>query len=74
MQECKQQKEPTSLFEHFFIIGLHSCSNLENVEDNFAKRKSWEAEMAKSDIFDLRKLQYQGQPPLFEAQVCFVHP
>lgn len=73
MQGYKQQKEPISLFEHFFIVGLHSCSNLEAIEDTFAKRKTWEAEMEKSEIFDPRKLPYRGRPPLLEPQVCLVN-
>ncbi|CAA7390636.1 unnamed protein product [Spirodela intermedia] len=73
-QGYKRQKEPISLFEHFFIVGLHSCSNLEAIEDTFAKRKTWEAEMEKSEIFDLRKLPYHRRPPLLEPQVLFKYP
>ncbi|MQL71321.1 hypothetical protein Taro_003630 [Colocasia esculenta] len=70
----KQQKEPVSLFEHFFIVGLHSCANMEPIEDAFAKRKTWESEVAKSEIFDLRKLQYHGRLPILEPQVLFKYP
>ncbi|KAL6002164.1 hypothetical protein ACLOJK_037612 [Asimina triloba] len=71
----KQYKEPTSLFEQFFIVGLHSYANLEAIEDAFAKRKVWETEVAKSEILDLRKLQYRGpQLPTLEPQVLFKYP
>uniref|UniRef100_A0A1D1XYC1 DENN domain-containing protein 5B n=1 Tax=Anthurium amnicola TaxID=1678845 RepID=A0A1D1XYC1_9ARAE len=70
----KQHKEPTSLFEHFFIVGLHSDSNMEAIEDAFAKRKTWESEVAKSEIFDLRKLQYHGRLPILEPQILFKYP
>ncbi|XP_042509059.1 uncharacterized protein LOC122084685 isoform X2 [Macadamia integrifolia] len=68
----KKYKEPTSLFEHFLIVGLHSDANLDAVEDAFAKRKIWESEMAKSD---LKKLQYRGPSiPTFEPQILFQYP
>lgn len=67
-QEFKQ-KEPASFFEHFFIVGLHSYGNSDPVEDVFVKRNTWESDVAKSEIMDLRKLQHQGRPPLLEPQV-----
>eukprot|EP00268_Persea_americana_P039413 TRINITY_DN389_c1_g1_i4.p1 TRINITY_DN389_c1_g1~~TRINITY_DN389_c1_g1_i4.p1 ORF type:complete len:803 (+),score=145.03 TRINITY_DN389_c1_g1_i4:716-3124(+) len=71
----KQHKEPTSLIEQFFIVGLHSDANLEVIEDAFAQRKIWESEMAKSEIQDLRKLQYRGPPlPTLEPQILFKYP
>ena len=64
-------KEPTSLFEHFVIVGLHPDANLEVVEDAFAKKKKWERkEMEKSEFVDFKKLQQQGPPvPTLEPQV-----
>ncbi|XP_058095045.1 uncharacterized protein LOC131240674 isoform X2 [Magnolia sinica] len=71
----KQQMEPTSLFEQFFIVGLHSDANVEAIEEGFAKRKTWELEMEKSNILDLRKLQYRGPPPpTLEPQILFKYP
>ncbi|KAL5990199.1 hypothetical protein ACLOJK_011096 [Asimina triloba] len=71
----KQQAEPTSLFEQFFIVGLRSDANVDAVEDGFAKRKTWELEMEKSEILDLRKLQYGGPPPpTLEPQILFKYP
>ena len=61
--------EPTSLFEHFFIVGLHSYANVEVIEHAFAKRKTWESEVAKSEILDLHKLHYHGHPPPMEPEV-----
>ncbi|XP_006854448.2 uncharacterized protein LOC18444210 isoform X2 [Amborella trichopoda] len=75
--ERKQYSEPTSLFEHFVIVGLHSNANVEATEDAFARRKTWESEMAKSEIIDLRnaKLQYRGPPlPALEPQILFKYP
>lgn len=69
MQDIKQHREPTLLFEQFFIVGLHSHADVEVIEHAFAKRKAWESEVAKSDILDLRKLQYKGQIPTLEPQV-----
>ncbi|KAK1290206.1 hypothetical protein QJS10_CPB18g01821 [Acorus calamus] len=74
-RDCKQHKEPTSLFEHFIIVGLHSSTNVEAIEDAYVKRKRWESDMAKSDILDLRKFQYQAPPlPTLEPQVLFKYP
>ncbi|XP_074555535.1 uncharacterized protein LOC141811388 [Curcuma longa] len=69
-----QKKEPTLLYEHFFIVGLHSNANVEVVEDAFAKRKTWESEVAKSEILDLRKHQYHGCMPTLEPQILFKYP
>ncbi|KAI4965197.1 hypothetical protein ZWY2020_055254 [Hordeum vulgare] len=30
-----QFKEPSSLFEHFFVVGLHSYANVAVIEDAF---------------------------------------
>lgn len=63
-------KEPSSLFEHFIVAGLHPDANLEIVEDAFARRKKWEMEMEKSEITDFRKLQHRGPShPALEPQV-----
>ncbi|XP_077250909.1 DENN (AEX-3) domain-containing protein isoform X2 [Tasmannia lanceolata] len=71
----KQHTEPTSLFEQFFIVGLHSDANVEALEDAFARKKIWESEMAKSEILDLRKLQYRGPPlPTLQPQILFKYP
>ncbi|KAJ9169683.1 hypothetical protein P3X46_017845 [Hevea brasiliensis] len=68
-------KEPTSLFEHFVIVGLHPNANLEAVEDVFARRKKWEFEAAKSDIIAYRRLQYRGPTfPSMEPQILFKYP
>lgn len=70
LQDHTKYKEPTSLFEHFIIVGLHPEANLVCVEDAFARRKKWESEMAKSEMLDLRVLQYPGPSlPTLEPQV-----
>ncbi|XP_062148406.1 uncharacterized protein LOC133857238 isoform X1 [Alnus glutinosa] len=68
-------KEPTSLFEHFIIAGLHPDANLEVVEDAFATRKKWELEMANSEILDVKMLQHRGPSiPTLEPQILFNYP
>lgn len=65
-------KEPSSLFEHFIVAGLHPDASLEIVEDAFARRKKWEMEMEKSEITDFRKLQQRGPlHPALEPQVGY---
>ncbi|KAJ0967349.1 hypothetical protein J5N97_024266 [Dioscorea zingiberensis] len=73
-RDHRQHEEATSLFEHFLIVGLHSCANVEVIEDAFARRKNWESEAANSEIFDLRKIQYHGHPPALEPQILFKYP
>lgn len=73
-RDHKQHKEPSSLYEHFFIVGLHSYANVDVIEDAFAKRKTWESEVEKSEILDLRKLQYHGGLPTLEPQILFKYP
>ncbi|KAK3013808.1 hypothetical protein RJ639_009734 [Escallonia herrerae] len=71
----RRYKEPTSLFEHFIIAGLHPDTNLEVVEDAFAKRKNWELQVENSGDKDTRLLQYQGPSrPTLEPQILFKYP
>lgn len=65
-------QEPTSLFEHFIIVGLHSDANLNIVEDAFAKRKKWESDMAQSEV-DLKE-QWGPSIPTLEPQILFKYP
>ncbi|KDP26451.1 hypothetical protein JCGZ_17609 [Jatropha curcas] len=69
-------QEPTSLFEHFVIVGLHPNANLEAVEDVFARRKKWEFEAAKSDVIAYKMLhQFRGPTfPSMEPQILFKYP
>ncbi|XP_048232820.1 uncharacterized protein LOC8266500 isoform X2 [Ricinus communis] len=68
-------KEPTSLFEHFVIVGLHPDANLEAVEDVFARRKKWEFETGKSDLVIRKNMQYREPTfPSMEPQVLFKYP
>ncbi|XP_011656756.1 uncharacterized protein LOC101209770 isoform X1 [Cucumis sativus] len=67
-------EEPTSLFEHFIIAGLHPDTNLEAVEDAFAKRKKWELQRKNSEI-DIRMVEHRGPTvPLLEPQILFKYP
>ncbi|CAL4937618.1 unnamed protein product [Urochloa decumbens] len=73
-QDQWQYKEPASLFEHFFVVGLHSYANVGVIEDAFAKKKAWESNVARSEIVDLRKIQYHGPIPSMEPQILFKYP
>lgn len=73
-QDHWQYKEPASLFEHFFVVGLHSYANVGVIEDAFAKKKAWESNVARSEIVDLRKIQYHGPIPSMEPQILFKYP
>lgn len=70
LQDLTKYKEPTSLFEHFIVVGLHPDANLEVVEDAFAKRKKWELQMANSEILEFKMLQHRAPSiPTLEPQV-----
>lgn len=72
-QNQNQFKEPTSLFEHFFVVGLHSYADVAVIEDAFAKKKAWESKVACSEVVDPSKIQYHGPIPTMEPQVvCFI--
>ncbi|KAL6901851.1 hypothetical protein ACP4OV_004727 [Aristida adscensionis] len=73
-QDHIQYKAPTSLYEHFYVVGLHSYANVEVIEDAFAKRKAWESNVARSEVVDLRKIQYHGPAPTMEPQILFKYP
>ncbi|XP_062216805.1 uncharacterized protein LOC133916923 isoform X2 [Phragmites australis] len=73
-QGHKQYREPTSLFEHFFVVGLHSYANVRVIEDAFAKKKAWESNVARSEIVDLRRIQSHGPMPSMEPQILYKYP
>ncbi|KAE9460746.1 hypothetical protein C3L33_07349, partial [Rhododendron williamsianum] len=71
----EKYKEPTSLFEHFIIVGIHPDANLEIVEDAFAKRKKWELDMKQYEMTDLELLQHRGASfSTMEPQILFKYP
>ncbi|CAJ2632840.1 unnamed protein product [Trifolium pratense] len=73
--DCLNYKEPTSLFEHFVIVGLHPDANLEVVEHAFARRKKWEREKETYEHLDYRMAQQQRPPePTLEPQILFKYP
>ncbi|EMS61328.1 hypothetical protein TRIUR3_23348 [Triticum urartu] len=74
VRDQNQFKEPSSLFEHFFVVGLHSYANVAVIEDAFAKRKAWESNVACSEVVDLNKIQYHGPIPTMEPQILFKYP
>ncbi|KAK4408181.1 DENN domain-containing protein 5B [Sesamum angolense] len=59
-------KEPSSLFEHFFVVGIHPDAKLEAVEDAFIRKKKWEQEMERTETvdFDMRKRRRPSFPTL----------
>ncbi|KAL2893508.1 DENN domain-containing protein 4C [Bienertia sinuspersici] len=74
-EDRTKYQEPTSLFEHFIVTGLHPDANLEVVEDAFARRKKWEAEVVRLNELDGRSLNYRGSSsPSLEPQLIFKYP
>ncbi|CAO2824150.1 unnamed protein product [Amaranthus hypochondriacus] len=74
-QDRTKYQEPTSLFEHFIVTGLHPDSNLEAVENAFARRKKWEEEVAKINEVIGQSLYDSGpSPPALDPQIIFKYP
>ncbi|CAH8354626.1 unnamed protein product, partial [Eruca vesicaria subsp. sativa] len=74
-KDLDQTKEPTSLFEHFIIVGLHPETELKPVEEAFRRRKKWEMEMSRYEVADYRILRHRGpQFPVLEPQILFKYP
>ncbi|KAJ0254158.1 DENN protein [Hirschfeldia incana] len=68
-------KEPTSLFEHFIIVGLHPETDLKPLEEAFRRRKKWEMEMSRYEVADYRILRHRGpQFPVLQPQILFKYP
>ncbi|XP_023764036.1 uncharacterized protein LOC111912533 isoform X2 [Lactuca sativa] len=68
-------QDPSSLFEHFLIAGIHPNANLEPVEDAFAHRKIWEDRADKTDLMDLKVMQFRSPPSVtMEPQILFKYP
>ncbi|KAJ7527110.1 hypothetical protein O6H91_16G037400 [Diphasiastrum complanatum] len=67
----KERKEPTCIFEHFVVVGLHPATDGEATEAAFAKKKAWEKEREKLTVNE----QYRSPPlPTLEPQVLFKFP
>ncbi|KAL8258999.1 hypothetical protein R6Q59_026952 [Mikania micrantha] len=68
-------QDPTALFEHFFIVGIHPNADLEPVEDAFVRRKKWEAKSGKTEPMDVKSMHFQSPPNvMMEPQVLFKYP
>nr|GEY02761.1 long chain base biosynthesis protein 1-like isoform X2 [Tanacetum cinerariifolium] len=52
--------DPTSLFKHFLIACMHPNANLRPVEDAFATRKKWQAKYDKTDLINLKVMQFRS--------------
>lgn len=70
----KQHMEPSSLFEQFFIVGLHSDTNVVALADASTQGKMWEPKFAKSESLDLRNPHCQSLLPALEPQILFKYP
>lgn len=71
----KKYHEPTSLFEHFAVVGLHPECNLELVEDAFSKSKRWEMDKEKYEMVDVKLSQKWGPTSAtLEPQILFKYP
>ncbi|KAL4367084.1 hypothetical protein GQ457_05G003570 [Hibiscus cannabinus] len=73
--EKLRYEQPTSIFEHFIIVGIHPDTDVRSVVEIFANRKKWETDVKRSGMIDLKMLQKDGPPaPIFEPQILFRYP
>ncbi|XP_039021189.1 uncharacterized protein LOC120153272 isoform X2 [Hibiscus syriacus] len=74
-KEKLKYEQPTSVFEHFIIAGIHPDTELGSVAETTAKRKKWETDMKRSGMIDLKMIQNHGPPaPIFEPKILFRYP
>ncbi|XP_039030840.1 uncharacterized protein LOC120165366 [Hibiscus syriacus] len=74
-KEKLKYEQPTSVFEHFIIAGIHPDTDLGSVQETTAKRKKWETDMKRSGMIDLKMIQNHGPPaPIFEPKILFRYP
>ncbi|KAG6426964.1 hypothetical protein SASPL_111203 [Salvia splendens] len=68
-------QEPSSLFEHFVVVGLQPDAKLEFVEDAYIRGKKFEQQMKKIETseFNMRPLR-PPKFPMMEPQVLFMYP
>ncbi|KAL1550101.1 hypothetical protein AAHA92_18109 [Salvia divinorum] len=68
-------QEPSSLFEHFVVVGLQPDTKLEFVEDAYIRGKKFEQQMKKIETseFSMRPLR-PPKFPMMEPQVLFMYP
>ncbi|CAN1270091.1 DENN domain-containing protein 5B [Linum perenne] len=68
-------KEPISLFEHFVVTGLKPETNLQTVEEAFARRKKWELVETRSGAKDIKAVRNRAPAfPTMEPQLLFKYP
>ncbi|CAN0897720.1 hypothetical protein LINGRAHAP2_LOCUS19287 [Linum grandiflorum] len=68
-------KEPTSLYENFVVTGLGPETNLQAVEEAFARRKKWELVETRSGAKDIKAVRNRAPAfPTMEPQLLFKYP
>lgn len=73
--DTTKYQNPTALFEHFLIAGIHPNANLEPVEEAFATRKKMEVKTDRTDLMDLKIMQFRSPPTvMMEPQILFKYP
>ncbi|GJT84426.1 microrchidia 7-like protein [Tanacetum coccineum] len=60
--DTAKYEDPTSLFAHLLIAGIHPNANLGLVKNAFATRKKWEDKSDKTDVMDMKVMQFRSAP------------
>ncbi|XP_024973837.1 uncharacterized protein LOC112512205 [Cynara cardunculus var. scolymus] len=75
--DITKYEDPSSLFEHFLVAGIHPNANLEPVEDAFARRKNMDTKVDPTELMDPQAVQFQSPPTpnvMMEPQILFKYP
>ncbi|KAH7295774.1 hypothetical protein KP509_27G065400 [Ceratopteris richardii] len=76
MLERKRWVEPSCLFEHMVVVGLHPETDTQALEAALLKRRSWEKELEGPErLRDTMRQQFRGlSPPIPEAEILYSFP
>ncbi|KAI5076692.1 hypothetical protein GOP47_0008757 [Adiantum capillus-veneris] len=76
MLERKKWIEPSCLFEHMVLVGLHPKVDTQALEAALLKRRNWERELDGPDrLRDVMRQQFRGSsPPVPDPQILYAFP
>jgi hypothetical protein len=64
LQERKKWTEPSSLFEHMVVVGIHPEAETQALETALLKRRTFERELdAPERLRDVMRQQFRGTTP-----------
>lgn len=76
MLERRKWSEPSCLFEHMVLVGLHPETNTQALEAALLKRRTWERELDGPELLrDVMRQQFRGSsPPVPDPEILYAFP